>query len=205
MKNPEKRLSNLPLKRTISMWGIPKYPLILGLLVSMAFAEDVVGVALFDGNPNYTHHATNLFAEGLHDLGYIVVDRSSTDQIIKELKYQNSGMVGSRPIIGHVHPFNTNCVDLQCRLKEKGVDGHQPGEQYPVDYLFVGNVSIVYDPAISYANSYVNIRMIDVGTGEVAWHVNAKDPRLFSWVIDMNSSVKHAIKSALKSFKGRVK
>ena len=179
MKNPEKRLSKLPLKRTISMWGIPKYPLILGLLVSMAFAEDVVGVALFDGNPNYTHQATNLFAEGLHDLGYRVVDRVYTDKLIKELKYQNSGMVE---------------------------DGYQPGHQQPVDYLFVGNVSVVVNTqGVAYANSYVNIRMIDVRTGEVAWHVNAKDPRLFSWVIDMNSSVKHAVKSALKSFKGRVK
>ena len=176
MKNPEKRLSKLPLKRTISIWGIPKYPLILGLLVSMALAKDVVGVALFDGNPNYTHQATNLFAEGLHDLGYMVIDRVYTDKLIQELKYQNSGMVD---------------------------DGYQPGQQQPVDYLFVGNVSIVFDPSVSYANSYVNIRMIDVSTGEVAWHINAKDPRVFSLVLDMNSSVKHAVKSALKSFKRR--
>ena len=176
MKNTEKWLSNLPFKRTISTWGIPKYPLILGLLVSMVLAKDVVGVALFDGNPNYTHQATNLFAEGLHDLGYMVIDRVYTDKLIKELKYQNSGMVD---------------------------DGYQPGGQQPVDYLFVGNISIVFDPSVSYANSYVNIRMIDVSTGEVSWQVNAKDPRIFSLVLDMNSSVKHAVKSALKSFKRR--
>ena len=178
MKNTEKWLSKLPLRRMISIWGIPKYPLILGFLASMIYAEDVVGVALFDGNPNYTHQATNLFAEGLYKLGYTVIDRSYTEKLIKELKYQSSGMVE---------------------------DGHQPGEQQPVDYLFVGNVSIVIDPHVAYVNSYVNIRMIDVRTGEVTWHVNAKDPRLFTWVMDLNSSVKHAIKSALKSFKGRAK
>ena len=177
-QNVKKRLSTLALKCTISMCHIPKYTLILGLLASMTYAKDVVGVALFDGNPNYTHHATNLFAEGLQNMGYKVIDRSYTDKIIKELKYQASGIVE---------------------------DGHQPGEQQPVDYLFVGNLSIVSDPRVSYANSYVSVRMIDVRTGETKWYVNAKDPRIFSLVLDMNNSVKHAVKSALKDFKRRAK
>ena len=198
-QNPKKRLPKLVLKGIISMGSIPKYVPILALLVSMINAEMRVGVALFEGNPNYTHQATSLFAEGLHNLGYIVADRSSTEKIMKELKYQNSG------VAGHVHPFNTNCVDLQCRSKDNEIDGQQPEVHYPVDYLFVGNVSIVIDPYITYANSYVNIRMIDVRTGEVAWYVNAKDPRIFSLVLDMNNSVKYAVKSALKSFKRRAK
>ena len=74
MKNPEKRLSKLPLKRTISMWGIPKYPLIyafklMGILclISSTFIF-ISGFNMFksyDENPVPTSTTNRIIKTGI--------------------------------------------------------------------------------------------------------------------------------------------
>ena len=152
-----------------------------------------LGVAVFDGSYPYSNQASSQFANGLVEMGFLVIEQIHLPQIINEQKRQHSGMVGSQS--GHVHPFNTNCVDLQCKSGAIA----EVGRMYGVSGLFVGSVQTVFTS--HYLDTYLNIRLIDVETGKTLWSVNAKEPRYFTLTYDLSTSVYHTTKQALSHFK----
>ena len=140
-----------------------------------------LGVAVFDGSYPYSNQASSQFANGLVEMGFLVIEQIHLPQILNEQKLQGSGVVNQNSIA-------------------------EIGNIYGVSGLFVGSVQTVFTS--HYLDTYLNIRLIDVKTGQTLWSVNAKEPRYFTLTYDLSTSVYHTTKQALSHFKddiGRVK
>ena len=137
-----------------------------------------LGVAVFDGSYPYSNQASSQFANGLVEMGFLVIEQIHLPQIINEQKLQSSGAVNQSSIsdIGNIY----------------GVSG-----------LFVGSVQTVFTS--HYLDTYLNIRLIDVETGKTLWSVNAKEPRYFTLTYDLSTSVYHTTKQALRHFKDDIR
>ena len=140
-----------------------------------------LGVAVFDGSYPYSNQASSQFANGLVEMGFLVIEQIHLPQILNEQKLQGSGVV------------NQNSIS-------------EIGNIYGVSGLFVGSVQTVFTS--HYLDTYLNIRLIDVKTGQTIWSVNAKEPRYFTLTYDLSTSVYHTTNQALSHFKediGRAK
>ena len=140
-----------------------------------------LGVAVFDGSYPYSNQASSQFANGLVEMGFLVIEQIHLPQILNEQKLQGSGVVNQNSIA-------------------------EIGNIYGVSGLFVGSVQTVFTS--HYLDTYLNIRLIDVETGKTLWSVNAKEPRYFTLTYDLSTSVYHTTKQALSHFKediGRAK
>ena len=137
-----------------------------------------LGVAVFDGSYPYSNQASSQFANGLVEMGYLVIEQIHLPQILSEQKLQGSGVV------------NQNSIS-------------EIGNIYGVSGLFVGSVQTVFTS--HYLDTYLNIRLIDVETGKTLWSVNAKEPRHFTLTYDLSTSVYHTTNQALRHFKEDVR
>ena len=133
-----------------------------------------LGVAVFDGSYPYSNQASSQFANGLVEMGFLVIEQIHLPQILNEQKLQGSGVVNQSSIA-------------------------EIGNIYGVSGLFVGSVQTVFTS--HYLDTYLNIRLIDVKTGQTLWSVNAKEPRYFTLTYDLSTSVYHTTKQALSHFK----
>ena len=136
-----------------------------------------LGVAVFDGSYPYSNQASSQFANGLVEMGFLVIEQIHLPQILNEQKLQGSGVVNQNSIA-------------------------EIGNIYGVSGLFVGSVQTVFTS--HYLDTYLNIRLIDVKTGQTLWSVNAKEPRYFTLTYDLSTSVYHTTKQALRHFKDSI-
>ena len=137
-----------------------------------------LGVAVFDGSYPYSNQASSQFANGLVEMGFLVIEQIHLPQVLNEQKLQGSGAV------------NQNSIS-------------EIGNIYGVSGLFVGSVQTVFTS--HYLDTYLNIRLIDVRTGQTIWSVNAKEPRHFTLSYDLSRSVYHTTNQALRHFKEDVR
>lgn len=136
-----------------------------------------VGVAQFSGEYPINIQASDQFASGLIELGFDVVERQHIANVYKELGLQLSGI-----------------IDDSTRVKL--------GKQLGLKGIFVG--SVTGESSITWVDSHLNIKLVDIETGRIIWSATAKDPRLLTLSMDVRTSITHTVRNALDILKNDI-
>lgn len=132
-----------------------------------------VGVVLFAGEEPINQQATDQFSTGLLKLGFDVIERSNFQAIINELEISSSDLFSE---------------STRAEL----------GNQSGLEAIFTG--SVTGEDSMTWVNTHVNVKLVDIETGRIIWAGTANDPwkpgrRLRS---DVRTSVTHSVREALK-------
>ena len=133
-----------------------------------------MGVVPFSGDPGIAIQATDQFAGALIPVGFDVVERQQLASVLGEVMLQQTELVNP---------------ETRSRLKQQlGVEG-----------LFVG--SMTGESSITWVDSHLNIRLVDVETGRVLWAAEVHDPRVLTLSMDPRTSTIHTVRNAVKILK----
>ena len=130
-----------------------------------------VGVILFKGDRAIRLQATDSFQSGLVPLGFQVVERSQIEAVLNELGFQQ-----------------TDLVDPHTR--------EHLGQVLGIGGVFLGSITGESRP--NWIDTHLSVRLVSVKTGQILWAVEAHDPRILTFSVDVKTSAVHTVREALR-------
>lgn len=130
-----------------------------------------VAVTPFTGETPINLQSADQFSTGLVKLGFDVVESQHFDKVVKELEIQHLGMISDE--------------SAQSIGKQVGAEG-----------IFVGSVHGRSQGG--FVNTFLNLKLVEVKTGETIWAGNFSDPRIFGLTADVKTSIIYTTGEALK-------
>ncbi len=133
-----------------------------------------VGVSQFVGEYPINIQSTDEFSSGLIAFGFDVIERQQITAVYNELGVQQSGI-----------------IDDNTRI--------EIGNQLGIQGIFVG--SVTGESNITWVDSHLNIKLVDIENGRIIWSASVKDPRIVTLSMDVRTSITHTTRNALNILK----
>lgn len=126
------------------------------------------------GDMRLSGQAESIFASGLPELGFEVIERAALNGLLAEVGLTEQGFLAEGT-------------------------GTKRGQLQGIDGVFLGNS--VGERSPMWTDTHLTMRLVEVGSGKTIWTVNAHDPRTMAVNMSEESSIPHTTKAALKALK----